>query len=550
MEPIDTTGAFEGVLAYHQRTKHHFHRYARSPGHMDWANQPTPFRFYEGVDPEPLPFLAENFGTDRPSLYSRGQGPPAAVSRQSVGGFLELSLGLSAWKSTGAARWSLRINPSSGNLHPTEAHLLLPPAESPAGIFHYSPFLHALEPRREIPGTLWSAVARHLGDGAFLVALTSIFWRESWKYGERAYRYCQHDAGHALAAAAFSAALFGWQITVLSELSDEQAGRILGFDRVKWPAAEQEHPDLVFAVHPEHRRPAGRGLSDAVIDGLGRLPVAGRPNRLSRSPVRWPAIAEAAARTKKPATGPAVDEPAATGFAADPGATLSAVETIRQRRSALDFDPAFILDRESFLAMLDKTRPRKNVPPFDAGLNGADAQLLLFVHRVDGIDPGLYLLLRDPDQIRELKDALRNDFLWETVEPDFPLFLLQHGDFRQTAMRLCCHQEIAGAGVFSLGMIARFEDRLRKSPWHYRTLFMETGMIGQVLYLEAEARGVRGTGIGCFFDDAVHEIAGIAGAAYQSLYHFTVGLPAADPRLRTEPPYAHLDAVRRSDARR
>jgi hypothetical protein len=71
-----------------------------------------------------------------------------------------------------------------------------------------------------------------------------------------------------------------------------------------------------------------------------------------------------------------------------------------------------------------------------------------------------------------------------------------------------------------------------------------------VLYLEAEARGIRGTGIGCYFDDAVHELAGIVGTGYQSLYHFTVGLPVADPRLRTEPPYAHLDPPRRSDTDR
>ncbi len=62
-------------------------------------------------------------------------------------------------------------------------------------------------------------------------------------------------------------------------------------------------------------------------------------------------------------------------------------------------------------------------------------------------------------------------------------------------------------------------------------------MIGQVLYLEAEAAGVRGTGIGCFFDDPVHEVFGLEGNAYQSLYHFTVGGPVEDPRLTTLPPY-------------
>ena len=38
-----------------------------------------------------------------------------------------------------------------------------------------------------------------------LVVLSSIHWREAWKYGERAYRYCQHDAGHAIAATRYAA---------------------------------------------------------------------------------------------------------------------------------------------------------------------------------------------------------------------------------------------------------------------------------------------------------------------------------------------------------
>ena len=59
----------------------------------------------------------------------------------------------------------------------------------------------------------------------------------------------------------------------------------------------------------------------------------------------------------------------------------------------------------------------------------------------------------------------------------------------------------------------------------------------QVLYLEAEAAGVRATGIGCFFDDPVHDVFGFRDLAFQSLYHFTVGGPVDDPRLTTLPPY-------------
>jgi hypothetical protein len=65
-------------------------------------------------------------------------------------------------------------------------------------------------------------------------------------------------------------------------------------------------------------------------------------------------------------------------------------------------------------------------------------------------------------------------------------------------------------------------------------------MIGQVFYLEAEAAGLRGTGIGCFFDDAVHDMCGLRGTALQNLYHFTVGVSLTDHRIQTLPPYAHL----------
>ena len=89
------------------------------------------------------------------------------------------------------------------------------------------------------------------------------------------------------------------------------------------------------------------------------------------------------------------------------------------------------------------------------------------------------------------------------------LFLLEKGVFQQQAMMVSCHQDIAGHSAFSLGMIAAFKEPVAGNPFTYRQLFWESGMIGQVLYLAAEAQGVRGTGIGCFFDDAVHDISGV-----------------------------------------
>ena len=91
-------------------------------------------------------------------------------------------------------------------------------------------------------------------------------------------------------------------------------------------------------------------------------------------------------------------------------------------------------------------------------------------------------------------------------------------------------------------MLTKFEDNLIRSANQYPLLFWETGMIGQALYLAAESDGYRGTGIGCFFDDLVHDLLGLKDQQWQSLYHFTVGKHIEDRRISTKPAYFHLQA--------
>jgi hypothetical protein len=165
---------------------------------------------------------------------------------------------------------------------------------------------------------------------------------------------------------------------------------------------------------------------------------------------------------------------------------------------------------------------------------------VLFVHRVEGLSPGVYLLERGESVHDELSRALRDGFRWirpEGVRSSLPLFLLEDGDARSFARLASCHQGIASESAFSLGMLSLFEASLREGPWWYRRLFWEAGVLGQVLYLEAEAAGLRGTGIGCYFDSVVHEVLGLEDASFRDLYHFTVGGPVDDPRLATRAAY-------------
>jgi len=153
-------------------------------------------------------------------------------------------------------------------------------------------------------------------------------------------------------------------------------------------------------------------------------------------------------------------------------------------------------------------------------------------------------MVRDVKKTDVLKSAFRAEFLWKTlsdVSAQLPLFLLLEADCREAARALSCHQDIAADGFFSLGMIAEFAEPIqRHGAWFYRNLFWEAGVIGQVLYLEAEAAGARSTGIGCFFDDPVHDILRLKGNQFQSLYHFTVGMPVEDDRLQSWPAYPEV----------
>ena len=479
--------------------------------------------------------------------------PPQPLSRRSISAFFECSLGLSAWKVYGASTWALRCNPSSGNLHPTEGYFLCGSvaglSEQPA-LYHYAPKEHALEKRHVVSSDAWKSLRTSLGEGAFLVGLSSILWREAWKYGERAFRYCQHDVGHALASLRFAAAMLGWRLTIIDSLGDNDIAHLLGLDREEdFGEAEREEPELLAIVRPNGNLPHPAEIASAVLGEVAADAWEGKANGLSNDHVQWDIIDMVKDATKKPRTEARsrLWSPARiSSWLREPIANPTARKVFLQRRSATDFDGRTSIPRETFYSMLSRVMPTQAVP-FDAVCWPPVIHLLMFVHLIDGLTPGLYALARDPAKVEDLRAAMKPEFAW-TPAPEcpsgLPLYLLLPADCRRAATQLSLGQAIAGDSAFFFGMVAEFENSLKQwGPWFYRRLFWEAGMIGQVLYLEAESAAVRAgsslraTGIGAYFDEPVHEVFGLSGYRFQSLYHFTVGGAVDDPRLTTRPPY-------------
>ncbi|WAS96212.1 SagB/ThcOx family dehydrogenase [Nannocystis punicea] len=557
----------ERVLDYHERTAHRPGRYAASLGYLDWDTQPNPFRLYDGAERFALPRVHPRLVDHGPTWADlfRGTGPvPAALDTDLLGSLCFHAFALSAWKQAGASRWSLRVNPSSGNLHPTEVYLLAGPqgglSEEP-GLYHYTPLLHGLERRAALDPRAWQA----LGFPGLLVGLSSIAWREAWKYGERAFRYCNHDVGHAVAALAFAAALHGWRAVLVDPLPDRELAALLGLGDLG-RGVEAEHPECLVALLPGDAPPR---LDAPAVLRLAPTALEGQPNQLSEGHHEWPILPEIAAATAT-AAATTVGASAATVSAAAAtesavAATVSAAAAprpwpppaapracdldipaaplLRRRRSAVAMDGRTGITAPAFYDMLLQTLPG-GLPT--AALPWRPAvDLALMVHRVQGVDPGLYLLVREPGRVARWRAALP-EASWQAppeCPAELPLVALRAGDVRREAALVSCAQDIAADGAFAVAMFVDLRAELeREGPAHYRRLYWETGAIGQLLYLAAEALGIAATGIGCFFDQPTRHLLGLPEHdGLRSLYHFTVGGRVDDPRLRTLDAYHHLD---------
>ena len=513
------------ILAYHARTKHHLDRYAAGPGTLDWDAQPDAFRHWTGTQTLALPRDTPSFDTSWNALPEPRPAAPLDVS--SLSALLRLCVGLTAWKEYAGSRWALRANPSSGNLHPTETYVIAAGVQGVSdGLHHYQNRQHALEQRAygadfKTPG-LW-------------LGFSSIHWREAWKYGERAFRYCQLDLGHVLAAVSYAAALLGWQPRLLN-LNSAKAAACLGLDRDEdFSGVETEEPEFIVALD--------------VPDADTPLPThwaqwAGKPSLLDPRPLyQWPVIEEAAAATRGmvPAISPSFRrKPESSPIKLDSGLRrnddITATQVILQRRSAQAFDGESVMPHAVFRRLLSGLLPG-GAPVWTLWPYTPRVHPVLLVHRVEGVAPGLYVMPRSDAGESALREAFRTEFLWQAADSDLPLFQLLQAAAARTARTLSCHQDIASHSAFTLMFVAEFAAPVAENPAAYRHLHWESGMLGHVISLEAEAAGWRGTGIGCYFDDADHDVLGLTDDRFQVLYHFAVGMPVDDPRLMTRTAY-------------
>jgi SagB-type dehydrogenase family enzyme len=460
------------MFAYHEATKHSVAKLRASHHTLDWANLPDPFREYEGVPVIDLPADPEPPAIPALEVLRDAKGATALTGVDFLSQLLFYSASISATKELESAgyRYALRVNPSSGNLHPTEFHFA-----TRGGLFHYRASSHMIEQR----GTGDFVAALGL-DAPLVFILTSIAWREAWKYEERAYRYCLHDVGHAAESLMLGARALGCEPIVIRNFVDNAVAVLIG--------VEDEWPMLLIEIE---------GCTvDLGKPGSPTL-TGGTPNQLSQEIIPYPLITAIHTASKLDALA-APEEIAPSAHESAGGIPLTPVvrssapfsTVVRRRRSAQNFlGGSQLITFEQFSTLLD------------VALNATEyIELFIYVHRVFGLEPGLYRLKRGS------------------------LDLIKEGDQRVIAAGLSLGQDLAGDSCVTISMVGDL-DRASRAFGNrgYRYVHFEAGIIGQRLYIAAESMGFRSTGIGAFYDDQVNKYLGLDPCEGQVVYHFACG---------------------------
>jgi SagB-type dehydrogenase family enzyme len=331
--------------------------------------------------------------------------------------------------------------------------------------------------------------------------LTSIVWREAWKYRDRAYRYCLHDMGHAWQAIALAARAIGCDSFAVGHFPDDEVAQLCRPEQDEWPM-------LIVSLR-------GGSIPVREADANEAVWLGGHANQLSQETITYPLIDGIHEVTKlgnSQHVGIAAAEPAPTGtgeIKLPPPASSPRTfgEVARKRRSALDFVGG---TRSISLAQLSAILAVTAQPLAADFASTRFIQLFLYAHHVDGLQAGVYRFWQERAELENIRS----------------------GDQRVAAAGLSLGQDLAGNACVAFSMIGNLERAVRvHGDRGYRYVHFEAGAVGHRLYLAAEALGLGATGIGAFYDDEVHHYLKLVPGQGQVVYHFAIGYPVPDSRL-------------------
>ena len=392
---------------------------------------------------------------------------------------------------TGQLRYSggsvrLRAAPSAGALYAGEVYAVVERVEGvPPGIYYYAVHDHALV--RLQSGSHAAGVAAALEEphgiegAAVSFLLTNVFERYTGRYLNRGYRYALIDSGHIGENLRLAAAQAGLNVATPRRFQDDSLNEMLAIDGLA---------EAVCALHavgaPAATKDPAQGPRRRLAEKQLAAPDAMRHtrSRIERyhEATKLVPVPEAASEpSRRP--GPRIGfEPQRVHSLGPPRSlpTASVADLIRERRSALRFDPDPIpLEDLGFVV----AQAQRDPAPDSTG----EVALLFAAHRVVGLPAGLYRALPDTHGTARLKS----------------------GDLSEPLTRACLGQEKAGLAAVAFLMVADLSAGDAEGGRRYRDLLIDAGAIGQRIYLSAEAVGLAARNLAAFLDDDLDRLLGL-----------------------------------------
>ncbi|MDJ0796061.1 MAG: nitroreductase family protein [Calothrix sp. MO_167.B12] len=200
----------------HDGTKHSYHSVLVNPNYVDPSTQPSSFKFY-------------------PHFYRRLN----LDINNSIHKFIWLTSTITCEKNYQNTPYQLRVNPSAGGLYPTEIYVQIRGIENIIdGIYHL-----------EIANNSLSLIYELIDDGlenyitpgkcinGFIFLISCVYYRSSWKYQNRSWRYCCLDSGHHLGAIAASAYFHNRKVQLIFDFDKLALNSDLGFENKEFVTA-------------------------------------------------------------------------------------------------------------------------------------------------------------------------------------------------------------------------------------------------------------------------------------------------------------------------
>jgi SagB-type dehydrogenase family enzyme len=456
----------------------------------DWDIKPFLYKVYETAPP--LDLARDLPDTGRPALEAIGETgaePSRAVPDRALLGRLGLLTNGSldrSWTSQDGRVHQFRTAGGTGAQYHLELYFVCADlADLDAGVYHYSALDHRLRLLRA--GDFRAALADATGNepsiaGAPVVlAVTSTFWRNAWRYRERAYRHTYWDAGtslsHILAVAASAGVatrlVFGYADAAVNEVLDVDGVRestvalvALGHSGAAPPPAPEPGPlDL-----PTRRLSPGEVTFHAITD----------MHRASSLGTGADAAAWRSRRWHRPAPEPAGELTELRPLPVDRLDPRPVEQLILRRRSTRNYDTDVEIPFEAFSTLLERSTRGVASDVLTPGAPLTD--LYLIVNAVEGLAPGIYL--HHPGR--------------NAVE------LVRAGTFRAEAARIAARQQYAGDAHVNLYYLADLPSILeRYGDRGYRLAQLEGALHAGKLHLGTHALGLGAVGSTSFDDDVI-----------------------------------------------